>query len=139
MYDTGDISLIQSLDYEQNKEEHFMVKAVFSDGVISVAEVIIYVLDVNDECPSFTSSSTTIYVTEPTRAGTYVTKATITDRDTDPVNRHAFALSGDNMFQIDANTGVITFKSFYESSRKVNILRFLVNVFVYLIPIQTYI
>lgn len=116
---TGDISLIKPLDYETDKEEHFQVKAVFSDGVTSLAEVTIIVLDVNDECPQFTTSSTTVYITEPSRAGTYVTQAVVTDQDTSSLNTHTFSLSGDNAFQIDAR-GVVTVKSYYQSSRKVS-------------------
>lgn len=115
---TGMITLTQSLDYETAKEEHFQVKATFPDGVRSYAEVTIFVTDVNDECPQFASASTTVYITEPARAGTYVTKAEITDVDTSSVNTHSFSMTGDNAFQIDSSNGVVTLKSYYETSRK---------------------
>ncbi|XP_066919784.1 LOW QUALITY PROTEIN: fat-like cadherin-related tumor suppressor homolog [Clytia hemisphaerica] len=116
---TGEISLVQNLDYEAASVEHFQVNATFSDGVVSVAEVTIYILDVNDNCPQFIASSpTTIYITEPLEQGLWITQTLVTDNDSDAVNQHVFALTGDAKFTINQK-GVITVKQDYVSDRAV--------------------
>lgn len=55
---TGELSLAENLDYETNKEHSLTVTALDTTGTASVS-VIVLVIDVNDNPPTFNSSKYT--------------------------------------------------------------------------------
>jgi len=131
---TGAISLINNLNYEEHQVEDFRVSAKFADGVISRTTVQINVLDVNDECPSFTSEETVVTLTEPLNVGILVAQLTVEDNDTNAVNKHVYSMTGDRHFAINQE-GLVTVKTLFESTK--NATTFKTNLTVTLTDLNT--
>ena len=81
----GDISLIQSLDYERTTEYPLIVTASSRDHngdlLTSTAMVLILVTDVNDNSPAFLNQPYVFTVSENATVGTPIGRPTITDQD----------------------------------------------------------
>ncbi|XP_078506878.1 protocadherin gamma-A6-like [Lissotriton helveticus] len=77
---TGEISLIENLDYEESEFYEFEVRG--SDGSLSsLCEVLIEVLNVNDNSPEIMFSSVLKYVSENSPSGTVIALLQVYDRD----------------------------------------------------------
>ncbi|MDH5446500.1 MAG: cadherin domain-containing protein [Gammaproteobacteria bacterium] len=103
---TGAITVNGALDYETTPK--YTLRINVSDGMLSgTVDVIITIVGTNDVAPSPTAGSITDPA-EATEAGTLVTTVYANDSDgPDPV----FSITNgniDNVFEIDASTGVIT-------------------------------
>ena len=116
---TGEITLLESLDYERNTS--YELNVTCSDGRYkSHTTVTVNVKDVNDNAPKFLESSYQATLSEETAQGTSILKVSAEDKD-DGSNRelrYAFVTSLD-VFRINATSGVIyTAKKIETSDRE---------------------
>ena len=116
LFNAGAISLIANLNYEEHQVENFRVSATFADGVISRTTVQIIVLDVNDECPSFTTEETVVTLTEPLNVGLVVAQLTVVDNDTDAVNTHSYSVMTDYLNFAVNQKGLVYVDKLFESA-----------------------
>nr|XP_006811702.1 PREDICTED: protocadherin Fat 4-like [Saccoglossus kowalevskii] len=112
---TGEVSINQSLDYEDgdNRKYTFQVFAADRGDVIktSTAMIIIYVVDVNDNEPDFVEPVFYGNIDESSVAGTTVIMirdVMATDLDNGPNASIIYSLDGGVPFSINERTGVIT-------------------------------
>ncbi|XP_058985182.1 fat-like cadherin-related tumor suppressor homolog isoform X2 [Musca domestica] len=112
---TGNIQLLQKLDYELIKEFTFnvMVNDKGSPKLYSrsLAHVTIYVVNVNDCPPIFEMQEMNATLYLPSYEGIGVLKVTATDMDKDINNKIRYDIVEGNLnntFQIDNSTGMIT-------------------------------
>ncbi|XP_078506891.1 uncharacterized protein LOC144767225 [Lissotriton helveticus] len=79
-YKTGEISLIENLDFERNEFYEFEVRG--SDGILSSrCKVMIEVINVNDNSPEILMSSVLTQVPENSPLGTVIALLQVYDRD----------------------------------------------------------
>ncbi|NXD88851.1 PCDG7 protein, partial [Halcyon senegalensis] len=79
--ETGAITLLQSLDYEEGDAYELKVQAEDGGGLSDTAKVLISVTDVNDNAPKLTVSSALSEISEDTPSGTVVALLHVQDRD----------------------------------------------------------
>ena len=103
----GVIRLKKKLDYEILKTYRFTVKAFISSTFSSYAAVVINVINVNDNCPSFTASVINRVYNGSPGLGSIVAIIKATDVDGSPIS---YNITGntDGLFAID--NGVVTFE-----------------------------
>ncbi|CAL1540461.1 unnamed protein product [Lymnaea stagnalis] len=105
---SGKITLVQKLDRETAASHVLIVKSAdathTATGTVSVT-----VLDVNDNTPTFTSTSYSAAMQEPVTANTVLVTVTASDLDDAATDfgRFTYSLSGSSNFAIDS-TGKIT-------------------------------
>ena len=103
---TGDITLLQPLDYETTSVYVISIDAEDDSGTQAHASLTIMVINYNDEIPEFNMNEYYVNVTENQNSGTLVLQIVATDVDFGPVSYH---LSTDSTeFTIDQSTGRIT-------------------------------
>nr|AUG84445.1 fat [Platynereis dumerilii] len=105
---TGDVSVAGPLDYESKNE--YILKVSANDRAYSVETTVsIYILDVNDNAPSFLSSQYMFMVVEKQPQGTSVGTVSAMDRDSNGVFSQVFYLmkTPSKHFQLDFDTGEI--------------------------------
>ena len=107
---SGLLSFNSPPDYENpqdsNTGNNYLVRITVSDGEYShTIDTTVYVIDIDDETPMFTSSSTFAVDENETAIGTVVA----TDVDSDDSSL-IFSISGSDI-SIDTATGVLTFNS----------------------------
>ena len=104
---TGDVTLRKSLDYELTRY-HLLYINVTDGTYQSQTTLTVDVNDVNDNAPSFLSSSYHATLSEETAAGTSILQVSAEDRDsgTNGDLSYAFASFVDD-FRINATSGVI--------------------------------
>ncbi|XP_059030845.1 protocadherin gamma-A7 isoform X19 [Mustela lutreola] len=78
---TGELSTLESLDYEESSYYEMEVQAQDGPGSITRAKVMITILDVNDNAPEVTVTSVSNSVPEDTPPGTVVALFYLQDRD----------------------------------------------------------
>ncbi|OWF51064.1 cadherin-related tumor suppressor-like [Mizuhopecten yessoensis] len=117
---TGVVSTTQALDREEvdpttgHVLDQYNLKVIASDGGFqphfTMADIVIYVDDVNDNDPMFLRPTYTQVVNNPTTAGGFVLGVTAVDQDTSSNGRVTYRLTGTNAdrFVIDADRGIIT-------------------------------
>ncbi|XP_055792755.1 protocadherin-16-like [Salvelinus fontinalis] len=109
---TGALSTSRPLDRELRAGYNLQVVALDrgSPALSSTATVEVRVLDVNDNSPSFSSSSYTVDVSEDAAQGTTVLEVTATDADEGENGKVLYFLSQEarGAFTVDENTGRIT-------------------------------
>ncbi|XP_038820726.1 protocadherin-16-like [Salvelinus namaycush] len=109
---TGALSTSRPLDRELRAGYNLEVVALDrgSPALSSTATVEVTVLDVNDNSPSFSSSSYTVDVSEDAAQGTTVLEVTATDADEGENGKVLYFLSREarGAFTVDENTGRIT-------------------------------
>ncbi|XP_076376857.1 FAT atypical cadherin kugelei isoform X4 [Megalopta genalis] len=112
-FNTGVISVVDELDYEQKKQYELTVRATDSvSGVYAEVLVSILVQDVNDCPPEFTQDSYNISVSEAAAFGTSVLRVRARDNDTGINQQVRYAIQNDtenstDLFHIDPEEGVI--------------------------------
>lgn len=117
--DTGVIKTLSNLDREDNEVYYLTVVAQDSsltEPKASVANLTVFVRDVNDNYPIFLTSQSVIYVSDKAQSGQFIFGVTAVDLDSGDNGKIIYSLlTGDiDMFYIDENTGVI------ESNQKLN-------------------
>ncbi|XP_015979619.1 protocadherin gamma-A3 isoform X21 [Rousettus aegyptiacus] len=78
---TGDISILKSLDYEDAMFYEIKVEAQDGPGLLSIAKILVTVLDVNDNAPEVMITSFTGSVPEEATAGREIALVNVHDRD----------------------------------------------------------
>lgn len=117
--DTGVIKTLSNLDREDNEVYYLTVVAQDSsltEPKASVANLTVFVRDVNDNYPIFLTSQSVIYVSDKAQSVQFIFGVTAVDLDSGDNGKIIYSLlAGDvDMFYIDENTGVI------ESNQKLN-------------------
>lgn len=110
---TGQLSLVESLNYEKRREYLVQVRAVDAGIPIrtATATVTIQVVDVNDNSPVFTAS---LYIGEVKEnlANAPVMQVSAEDKDSDAFGKVIYSLSNSTKyFKIDPNSGVVSTSS----------------------------
>ncbi|XP_056636781.1 cadherin-99C [Diorhabda sublineata] len=106
--ETGEITTNRPLDYENQKEYHFVVTAKdgATDPRIATATVSIEVIDVEDELPVFKTPQYEANVPE-NMPDYYVTKVEATDPDTVKKITYVIHQGPTDLFRIEENTGAV--------------------------------
>ncbi|XP_044515816.1 protocadherin gamma-A4-like [Gracilinanus agilis] len=78
---TGDIIVLENLDYEESSFYDIDIEARDGPGLLDRAKVLITVLDVNDNAPDVTVTSVTSSISENSSAGSIVALFNVHDRD----------------------------------------------------------
>ncbi|CAI4228047.1 unnamed protein product [Auanema sp. JU1783] len=111
---SGNIFLLEKLDFESKKEIVLNVLATTPSEVSSETKLIIHVIDVNDNAPVFIQSSADIEISDAFIPGQLITIVKVIDEDTVSSlasgQRFSFSLiDGDeSLFEIDEGNGEIT-------------------------------
>ncbi|XP_014481173.1 PREDICTED: cadherin-related tumor suppressor [Dinoponera quadriceps] len=109
--DTGDVSTTVSLDREQTAVYHLTLLAQDSSPTerATAVKLTVYVQDVNDNAPRFSSPRYMAYVPSGTKPGDFVFGAKAVDDDDGENSRIVYRLQGDDSkrFDIDLDNGVI--------------------------------
>ena len=103
---SGDITLLQLLDYETTMIYAISIDAEDDSGTQAHASLTIMVINYNDEMPEFNMNKYYVNVTENQNSGTLVLQIVATDVDFGPVSYHLSTDSAE--FTIDQSTGRIT-------------------------------
>ncbi|KAJ8953022.1 hypothetical protein NQ318_015384 [Aromia moschata] len=115
-FNTGVISVVDELDYEQQSQYELQIRATDSvSGVYAEVPVSIALQDVNDCPPEFTQESYNVSVSEATQFGTAVLTVKAYDNDTGANQRILYSIQKDSgnatdYFYIDENKGTIFLK-----------------------------
>ncbi|GLH14886.1 Fat-like cadherin-related tumor suppressor homolog [Gryllus bimaculatus] len=115
-FNTGVISVVDELDYEQKKQYELTIRATDSvSGVYAEVLVSILVQDVNDCPPEFSTDAYNISVSEAAPFGTSVLKVSSRDNDTGINQKVRYEIQGDSTnsseyFHIDPDDGTIYLK-----------------------------
>ncbi|XP_062942015.1 protocadherin gamma-A7-like [Cynocephalus volans] len=78
---TGELSILEGLDYEESGFYEMEVQAQDSPGSLTKAKVLITILDVNDNVPEVTVTSVSRSIPEDTPPGTVIALFYLQDRD----------------------------------------------------------
>ncbi|XP_033622966.1 protocadherin gamma-A7 isoform X17 [Fukomys damarensis] len=78
---TGEVSTLESLDYEESNFYEMEVQAQDGPGSLAKAKVLIIILDVNDNAPEVTVTSVTNSIPEDTPPGTVIALFYLQDKD----------------------------------------------------------
>ena len=107
--DTGQITLINTLDHETAPHHIIAVQVTDSAGRTDMAEVVINVLNVNEHAPIFGADTYDAEITETAAKGAAVVQVVATDADRNERLDYAI-ISGDDagLFAIDVDSGQIT-------------------------------
>lgn len=112
---TGAIRTVMSLDYEETNIFHFAVQVhdMGTPRLLAeyVANVTIYVIDINDCPPVFSKDLYEATLLVPTYKGVKVTVVNATDADSGAFSQLMYSISDGNIgekFSIDSRTGQIT-------------------------------
>lgn len=108
---TGEIYTRQPLDYEKQKIYQVVVTAkdLGQNSRLSTTSVSIHVLDVQDELPVFEKNSHEVTIPE-NAANTQVLKVEAIDPDSFPTITYVIKEGDQDLFEIDASSGVIKTK-----------------------------
>lgn len=111
---TGEIFLVEELDYEDEDEYSLTVRAEDQGNPSKrgTATVLVHVIDVNDNSPYFTSDSYNGYVVESSESGTSVIQVLAFDRDSGENSQLTYTFMGSTSNQslpltIDRQSGWI--------------------------------
>ncbi|KAM9064768.1 protocadherin gamma-A4 isoform X11 [Sarcophilus harrisii] len=78
---TGDISILENLDYEECNFYDIDIEARDGAGLLDRAKILIKVLDVNDNAPEVTITSVITSISENSSAGSVIALFNVHDRD----------------------------------------------------------
>ncbi|XP_041362432.1 cadherin-23-like [Gigantopelta aegis] len=112
----GKLSLQQLLDYDQTENKGGLITLIIeandngSPPMTSTASVIITVQNENNHSPQFSQTSYSQLISEIAKPGTYVLKINASDADTGLNGKilYSIASGGDENFDLNMNTGVLT-------------------------------
>ena len=105
---TGEISLLQPLDYEEMQQYFLTVLATDSAGMQAQEMVTITVLDRNDHTPQFQQPFYEMMVSENTTVGSPVLQVSATDVDSLDQGRLVYSLTNNpSVFAINGSDGVV--------------------------------
>lgn len=111
---TGVVSIKKRVDFEilPEKQLRFSVKGKGSNGLFSVANIIVTVDNINDESPVFSQTEYSVSVLESAKYPEKLVTVTATDKDSGSFGVVRYSMSGDGsrLFQIHPVTGSISIK-----------------------------
>uniref|UniRef100_A0A8C3TV20 Cadherin domain-containing protein n=1 Tax=Catharus ustulatus TaxID=91951 RepID=A0A8C3TV20_CATUS len=99
--ETGDISLLQSLDFEEGGSYELEVQAHDGGSLFDNAKVKITVTDINDNAPMISVRSALNEISEDTPSGTVVALLHVQDRDSGPNGAVRCSLDGNVPFRLE--------------------------------------
>ncbi|XP_028349122.1 protocadherin gamma-B4 isoform X16 [Physeter macrocephalus] len=97
---TGEITLLNALDFEEVKEYSIVLEAKDGGGMIAQCTVEIEVLDINDNVPEVIFQSLPDLIMEDTKLGTHIALLKIRDKDSGHNGEVICKLEGDVPFKI---------------------------------------
>lgn len=112
-FDTGVISVIHTLDYEEASSHHLTIRATdYLTGARAEVNVDVVVLDVNDNSPVFQKMSYKVVLSETVMIGTPALQVIATDKDSEKNNVVRYQIFSDEQnstdyFHIDSSSGLI--------------------------------
>ncbi|NWH73654.1 PCDG9 protein, partial [Piaya cayana] len=106
--ETGAISVLRSLDFEEGESYEMLVQAEDGGGLFNTAKVLITVTDVNDNAPEILVRSVLTEIAEDAPPGTVVALLHVQDRDSGPNGEVQCSLDGSVPFLLEKS-----FKEFY--------------------------
>ncbi|KAM7007644.1 protocadherin gamma-A10-like [Passerculus sandwichensis] len=99
--ETGAISLLRSLDFEEGTSYELEVQARDGGGLFDTAQVTITVTDKNDNAPVISVRSALSEISEDAASGTVVALLHVQDRDSGPNGEVRCTLEGDVPFRLE--------------------------------------
>ncbi|KAF6720859.1 Protocadherin Fat 3 [Oryzias melastigma] len=112
-FDTGVISVIHCLDYEETSSYHLTVRATdYLTGAHAEVDVGVFVQDINDNPPVFQRMSYSVILSETAMIGTPVLQVVATDQDSEKNNIIRYQIfsqlhNSTDYFHIDSSSGLI--------------------------------
>ncbi|NXY12287.1 PCDGA protein, partial [Pteruthius melanotis] len=103
--DTGAITLLQSLDFEEGDSYKLEVQAHDGGALFDTAKLTITVTDVNDNAPELTVSSALTAISEDSPSGTVVALLHVQDRDSAANGEVRCSLEGEVPFRLQNSQG----------------------------------
>ncbi|XP_071425971.1 protocadherin gamma-A10-like isoform X13 [Pithys albifrons albifrons] len=103
--ETGDVTLVRSLDFEEGKAYELEVQSRDGGGLFDTAKVLITVTDVNDNAPELTVTSQLSEVSEAAPSGTVVALLHVQDQDSGTNGEVRCSLDGGVPFQLESSQG----------------------------------
>ncbi|XP_061007530.1 protocadherin gamma-B4 isoform X19 [Dama dama] len=97
---TGEIIILNTLDFEEVKEYSIVLEAKDGGGMIAQCTVEIEVLDINDNAPEVIFQSLPDFIMEDTKLGTHIALLKIRDKDSGHNGEVICKLEGDVPFKI---------------------------------------
>ncbi|NWI43429.1 PCDG7 protein, partial [Picathartes gymnocephalus] len=101
--DTGDITLLRSLDFEEGDFYELEVQARDGGGLSDIATVVITVTDINDNAPEISVRSALSEISEDATSGTVVALLHVEDRDSGVNGEVQCSLNGDFPFRLQSS------------------------------------
>ncbi|XP_057588732.1 protocadherin gamma-B4 isoform X18 [Hippopotamus amphibius kiboko] len=98
--DTGEVTILNTLDYEEVKEYSIVLEAKDGGGMIAQCTMEIEVLDVNDNAPEVVFQSLPDLISEDTKLGTHIALLKIRDKDSGHNGEVICKLEGNVPFKI---------------------------------------
>ncbi|NXH61788.1 PCDGA protein, partial [Rhabdornis inornatus] len=99
--DTGEITLLQSLDFEEGDSYELEVQGRDSGSLFDATKVTITVTDVNDNTPKISMRSALSEISEDATSGTVVALLHVHDRDSGANGEVRCSLDGDVPFRLE--------------------------------------
>ncbi|XP_038006485.1 protocadherin gamma-A12-like [Motacilla alba alba] len=99
--DTGAITLLRSLDFEEGNFYELEVQAHDGEGLSDTSKVVVTVTDVNDNAPELTVSSALSEISEDAPSGTVVALLHVQDRDSGANGEVSCSLEGGVPFRLE--------------------------------------
>uniref|UniRef100_U3KKZ9 Cadherin domain-containing protein n=1 Tax=Ficedula albicollis TaxID=59894 RepID=U3KKZ9_FICAL len=99
--DTGEVSLLRSLDFEEGYYYELEVQAHDGGGLFDTTNVVVTVTDVNDNAPLLRVSSALNEISEDAPSGTVVALLHLQDRDSGVNGEVRCSLDGDIPFRLE--------------------------------------
>uniref|UniRef100_A0A674HEQ5 Protocadherin gamma-A4 n=1 Tax=Taeniopygia guttata TaxID=59729 RepID=A0A674HEQ5_TAEGU len=99
--DTGAITLLRSLDFEEGQSYKLEVQAHDSGGFFDTTNIVVTVTDVNDNAPEVTVSSALSEISEDAPSGTVVALLHVEDRDSGANGEVRCSLEGNVPFRLE--------------------------------------
>ncbi|XP_051784464.1 protocadherin Fat 1a isoform X3 [Erpetoichthys calabaricus] len=108
--DTGELKTFAPLDREKDAVYNLIVKAIDGGGHFCKADITLYLEDVNDNAPEFSSDPFSVTVFENTELQTPLARIQATDPDSGANSKilYSFVDSADGHFSIDELSGIIS-------------------------------
>ncbi|XP_068273270.1 protocadherin gamma-A5-like isoform X2 [Nyctibius grandis] len=103
--ETGVITLMRSLDFEEGDSYELEVQAEDGGGLFDTAKIVITVTDVNDNAPELIVTSQLSSVSEDAPSGTVVALLHVQDRDSGPNGEVRCSLDGAVPFRLRSSRG----------------------------------
>ncbi|XP_021572412.1 protocadherin gamma-A3-like [Carlito syrichta] len=103
--ETGEVSILKSLDYEDTMFYEIKIEAQDGPGLLSRAKILVTVLDVNDNTPEIAITSLTSSVPEDAAVGSEIALINVHDRDSGENGQVTVSVLGNLPFSLEKSIG----------------------------------